>query len=125
MLDMQHGIENLCSQDLQRTIFLFLGQPRVQLSPSPSRLRHFGCPKPKNATTISNSKRTRSAKIFNCYNSYLYDFEQHTFYRFDTELYLQGVTANIDGFNGKVLVAQYDTMRVDQVKKVLRSDIVL
>ena len=51
------------------------------------------------------------------YNSYLYDFEQHTFYRFDTELYLQGVGANIDGHEGKVLVAQYDTMRVDQVKK--------
>jgi len=51
------------------------------------------------------------------YNSYLYDFEEHSFYRFDTELYLQGVGANIDGFNGNGLVAQYATMRVEQVKK--------
>jgi hypothetical protein len=51
------------------------------------------------------------------YNSYLYDFDEHSFYRFDTELYLEGVGANIDGFNGKVLVAQYATMDIAQVKK--------
>ena len=51
------------------------------------------------------------------YNSYLYDFDEHSFYRFDTELYLEGVGANIDGFNGKVLEAQYATMDIPQVKK--------
>ena len=55
-----------CSCTGRHPIFLFLGQPRVQLSPPGSRLRHFGCPKPNYATTISNSKQTRSAKILNC-----------------------------------------------------------
>ena len=51
------------------------------------------------------------------YNSYLYDFEEHSFYRYDVELYLQGISANIDGYKGKVLVAQYATMQVPQIRK--------
>jgi hypothetical protein len=51
------------------------------------------------------------------YNKYLYDFEDHSFYRYDTELYLQGIGANIDGFDGQDLVAQYSNMHVHQVKR--------
>ena len=51
------------------------------------------------------------------YNKYLFDFEEHSFYRYDDELYLQGIGANIDGYKGKVLEAQYDTMQVPQIKK--------
>jgi hypothetical protein len=53
----------------------------------------------------------------NEYNKYLYDFKEQSFYKFDTELYLQGVGANIDGYRGKKLVAQYATMHVEQVEK--------
>ena len=79
----------------------------------------FRVPKTKQCYDNLKLKTNPCSKDFQLqeYNSYLYDFEQHTFYRFDTELYLQGVGANIDGFKGKVLVAQYDTMRIDQVKK--------
>ena len=52
------------------------------------------------------------------YNSYLYDFEEHSFYRYDDVLYLQGIGANIDGYKGKVLEARYDTMQVPQIKKL-------
>ena len=53
----------------------------------------------------------------NEYNKYLYDFKEQSFYKFDTELYLQCVGANIDGYRGKKLVAQYATMHVEQVEK--------
>ena len=52
------------------------------------------------------------------YNKYLYDFEQHAFYRFDTELYLLGIGANIDGHMGNPpLVAHYAEMHIEQKKR--------
>jgi hypothetical protein len=48
-------------------------------------------------------------------------FEEHAFYKFDTELYLQGIGANIDGHEGKVLEVYYNTMDIPQIKKTQDS----
>jgi hypothetical protein len=51
------------------------------------------------------------------YSNYLWDIEEHAFYKFNTELYLQGIGANIDGHEGKVLEVHYNTMDIPQIKK--------
>jgi hypothetical protein len=51
------------------------------------------------------------------YSNYLWDFVESAFYKFDTELYLQGIGANIDGHEGKVLEVHYNTMDIPQIKK--------
>ncbi len=51
------------------------------------------------------------------YSNYLWDFVEHAFYKYDTELYLQGIGANIDGHEGKVLEVHYNTIDILQIKK--------
>ena len=51
------------------------------------------------------------------FKKFLYDFTTHTYYRFDSKLYLEGIGAAIDGYGGEVYESAYVVSEIKQIAR--------